>query len=312
MSLSKYRRPRLVIQNAQRSVHDAARAMESNHVGVIIVQDRGKVVGVLTDRDLAVRVVGYGLDPMQTTIAEVMSTDVATLSVDATEEQAIDLMVTRRVRRVPLVEADHVVGLVTLDDLLLEGGGSLPQLARVVGTQLAEPAALKPRGKVFPVEPVYGTALPTHGRRESAEERGLHRHAARAEETFGKLIHRVQTMAGLESREVAVTALELVLSGIVRRVTPQEASDLVAQLPSTLRDRLLDLRAGPDRDVSRGSIERELSQRLDLSADQAARLVTDVGAALEQAVSAGEIDDVVAQLPREMRGIFPSAAARTP
>jgi CBS domain-containing protein/uncharacterized protein (DUF2267 family) len=310
MSLEKYRRPRLVVHNSQRSVHDAARAMESNHVGVIIVQDKRQVTGIVTDRDLSLRAIGYELDPKQTTLAEVMSTDVATLPITATEEEAVELMTRRHVRRIPLLEEDRVVGLVTLDDLILENGALLEAIAKVIRAQLAEPSALKPRGKIYPVEPVYGTALPYKGRREPAEERIAHRHAARAEETFGRLVHRVQTMAGLENREFAVTALELVLGGVIRRITPQEASDLVAQLPSALQDRLLDLPAGPDRTVTRTSIEKELAERLDLSAERASRLVIDVGAALEQAVSAGEIEDVVSQLPKDMRTIFPAAPAR--
>jgi uncharacterized protein (DUF2267 family)/CBS domain-containing protein len=310
MSLEKYRRPRLVVQNSQRSVHDAARAMESNHVGVIIVQDKRHVSGIVTDRDLAIRVIGYELDPKQTTLAEVMSTDVATLPITAAEAEAVELMQRRHIRRIPLVEGDRIVGLVTVDDLILEGGTSLEDIAKIIRAQLAEPSALKPRGKVYPVEPVYGTALPWKGKREPAEERVAHRHAARADETFGRLVHRVQTMAGLDNREFAVTALELVLGGVIRRITPQEAADLVAQLPSTLQDRLLDLPAGPDRTVTRSSIERDLAERLDLAADRAARLVVDVGAALEQAVSAGEIEDVLAQLPKEMRSIFPAAPPR--
>jgi uncharacterized protein (DUF2267 family) len=271
----------------------------------VIVQDKRHVVGVVTDRDLALRVVGYELDPRTTTLAEIMSEDVATLPIVASETEAIELMRERRVRRVPLLDGDKVVGLVTVDDLLIEGTLDPHDIAEAVRAQLVEPSQLKPRGTVFPTEPVYGRALSSRARRESGEERVATRHAARAEETFGRLVHRVQTMTGLETRDLAATALEVVLVGVVRRIMPQEAADLIAQLPSILQERLLDLPAGPDRGVTRESIERDLAQRLDLDPDRAARIVTDVGAALEQAVSAGEIESVRGQLPREMRGIFP-------
>jgi CBS domain-containing protein/uncharacterized protein (DUF2267 family) len=308
MSLERYRKPRLVVQSPSTSAHDAARAMESNHVGVVIVQEHRQIVGVVTDRDLAVRVVGHELDARSTTLREIMTDEPVSLAIDATEDEVVRLMRERHVRRVPLTDGDHVVGLVTVDDLLLSGTVDRSVLAEIVRSQLAQPAPLKPRGATQPTARVYGTVLPSHGRRETAEERAEHRHAARAEETYGRLLHRVQQLAELPSREAAGTALELVLGAIVRRILPQEAADLVAQLPSLLQDRMLDLPAGPDRSVTRASVEQALSRRLDVDPDRAARIVLDVGAALEHAVSAGEIDDVRNQLPRDMRGIFPSAA----
>src|SRR5882724_9870257 len=105
MSLEPYRRGRLIVQRPNVSAHDAARAMEANHIGAVLVQDEGQLIGIVTDRDLALRVVGSGCDPMQTTLREVMSTDLATLPVSSTEEQAAELMKVRRVRRIPVGDA---------------------------------------------------------------------------------------------------------------------------------------------------------------------------------------------------------------
>jgi signal-transduction protein with cAMP-binding, CBS, and nucleotidyltransferase domain len=51
---------------SQHSVLEAAQAIENNNIGAVIVQDKGRVVGIMTDRDLTVRVVGQGLDPIST------------------------------------------------------------------------------------------------------------------------------------------------------------------------------------------------------------------------------------------------------
>jgi CBS domain-containing protein/uncharacterized protein (DUF2267 family) len=311
MSLESFRRPRLIVQKPSTSAHDAARAMESNHVGVVIVQDRGRIVGIVTDRDLALRVAGYGLDPTSATLREIMTPDVETLPIASEPTDALKLMRLRGVRRIPLLEGDRLVGLVTLDDLVLAGIAPA-ETASVIRAQLSEPSPLKPRGSVFPTVPVYGTALPSkHGRADAdtSQERQRERHKARADECYTRLLHRVQAMAGLGSRELAGTALKLVLSGVVRRITPGEAVDLVSQLPSALHDELLDLPAGPDPRITRDSVERELAQRLDCSPEESARILVDVGAAIEQAVSTGELEDVKGQLPKSMRCIFPASYA---
>jgi CBS domain-containing protein len=101
MSLKWYLRPRLVALSPGSSVLEAARAIENNNIGALVVQDRGQVVGIVTDRDLTVRVVGRALDPKTTTLAEVMTTTVATLSPADTQKDAIRLMRQRNVRRIP-------------------------------------------------------------------------------------------------------------------------------------------------------------------------------------------------------------------
>lgn len=286
MSLAKYRHPRLIIQNPKTPVQSAARAMEANRIGTVIVQDHGKVVGLVTDRDLALRVVGGGLDPKTTTLGEVMTTDVATLPIDADQVEAVRLMKERNARRIPLVEGHRVVGIVTLDDLLLDEAAPLEELASIVRAQIGE-----------------GGPAPT---RRFDALKAAQRKLARAEETYGKLVNQIHRMTGLPNKEQAATALDVVLCGIVRRLTPQEASDFISQLPSLLHDRLLELPAGPDKSVTRASIEEALVKRLDIEPDYASRIVSDIGAALEQAVSSGQIDNVRSQLPKEMRSIFPS------
>jgi uncharacterized protein (DUF2267 family) len=213
----------------------------------------------------------------------------STLPIAASEESAAELMRVRRVRRVPLVEEDRLVGMVTLDDLLLAGSLDPDELARVVEAQLELPAPLKPAGVVHPVKP----ARPR-------------RHEARARERLGRLVHLVQSTTGLPSRERAETALEIVLAAVIRRITPQEAEDLIAQLPSKLQERLLDVPRGPDRDIDLESVACALAERLDLGTDDAIRVARAVGAALEQVISEGEIEDVRSQLPSEMRELFPT------
>jgi uncharacterized protein (DUF2267 family) len=112
-------------------------------------------------------------------------------------------------------------------------------------------------------------------------------------------------MTGLTSRDDAEAAVEIVLGGVVRRITYQEAAHLIAQLPTKLQDRLLDLPKGPDRSVDLETIERLLEVRLSLGAVDAARVARATGLAVAQLVSTGELDDVRAELPPDMRQLFP-------
>lgn len=281
MSLKLYRRPRLVVLNPGTPVLDAARAIQSNNIGAVVVQDKGRVVGIVTDRDLTVRVLGQGLDSKTALVKEVMTTPVATLSSADSQSDAIRLMQERNVRRIPLVEGERLVGIVTLDDLLLDEAASLDQLAAIVETQIGEggPAA-------------------------SLRTPAMERRAARAEATYRRVLNQLRTNAGLESVDEAATALGVVLSSLVRRLTPEEAKDLISQLPSLSQPDLYALPPGPDKLITRASIETELIQQLNLDPPSAARLLTAVGATIAQIVSAGQIKDVQSQLPEELRGVF--------
>jgi uncharacterized protein (DUF2267 family) len=116
-------------------------------------------------------------------------------------------------------------------------------------------------------------------------------------------------MTGLDDLESALTALEVVAGGIVRRLTAGEANDFISQLPSELHERLLDLPAGPDTNVTLETIVAELAARLSVGVGRAAKLVRDVGIAIRNLVSRGEIEQVLAQLPREMHAILPDVVA---
>lgn len=102
-------------------VVEAARAMQTANVGAVIVTDQGRLVGILTDRDIAVRVVAHGDDPNTTRIADVCSMVLATLSPDDELERAFEIMQRKAVRRMPVVDANRLaVGILSLGDLMLE------------------------------------------------------------------------------------------------------------------------------------------------------------------------------------------------
>ena len=108
----------------QATAIDAARAMRQKHVGdVVVVDDPEKeriALGVITDRDLAIEVLGNARDPAKTAVATIMRKPVVIARESEDVSQVIERMRAQGVRRIPVVDDDDgsVVGIVTLDDLI--------------------------------------------------------------------------------------------------------------------------------------------------------------------------------------------------
>jgi CBS domain-containing protein len=115
------------------SVVEAARAMRDGDFGSIIVlkEPGGSVCGVVTDRDIAIRVVAEGVDPRSVRLADICEGDVVTVGPDDTVDKVAELMRGRAIRRVPVVEGDRLVGVVSLGDLAkeMDEGGALADIS---------------------------------------------------------------------------------------------------------------------------------------------------------------------------------------
>lgn len=105
---------------ANEPVGEAARRMREADTGAIVVLDDGRINGIITDRDITVRLVANGRDS-GTSVREVASTaDVETVGPDASIKQVVQLMRTRALRRLPVVENGAAVGIVSIGDLAIE------------------------------------------------------------------------------------------------------------------------------------------------------------------------------------------------
>jgi CBS domain-containing protein len=114
-------RPRAV--TAQMKVREAARLMDEEDVGSLpVVDEAERLIGIVTDRDVAVRVVARGLDSDTTEVGEVASRDVVALTPDHNLDDALRLMAQEQVRRVPVVAAENrLVGMVAQADVAQAG-----------------------------------------------------------------------------------------------------------------------------------------------------------------------------------------------
>ena len=107
------------------TVADAARSMRDRQVGDILVTDsRGKITGIVTDRDIVVRAVAEDEAPAATKLGDICSRDVSFVSPDQPMQDVVGLMVERSIRRVPVVEEGKPVGILSLGDLAERGDPS--------------------------------------------------------------------------------------------------------------------------------------------------------------------------------------------
>ncbi len=105
-----------------RNVVEAARIMKQEDAGVVPVTENGRLTGMVTDRDIAIRVVAEGKDPESTAVREVASTDLVTIDPQQDLDEALRLMAKHKVRRLPVVEEDgRLVGVVAQADVAREG-----------------------------------------------------------------------------------------------------------------------------------------------------------------------------------------------
>jgi uncharacterized protein (DUF2267 family) len=295
MGLEHFCQSRLVILSPTASAYEAARAMQDNHVGMLIVAGDGEpLLGMLTDRDLALRVIGGDFLPHVTPLRDVITQPVWTLPSSADVRDAVEHMRARRVRRIPIVDDARVVGVVTLDDLLATGAIDVADAGEIARAQLEQPAPLKPAGERHPVDSQAAD-------RAAALERRLQH----AEQTAASTAELVSVATGIVDRVRALTAIEVLVEWLARRLTPGEAKDMLSQLPAELRDRLIDRRVGPDRHVTRAVLDGELERRLGVTAPEASALVPKLGSVLGVLLSPGELAQVRGQLPEELRMVLP-------
>jgi CBS domain-containing protein len=103
------------------TVFEAAKHMAQKDVGPIPVVDGGRLVGIVTDRDIVLRVVAEGRDPSSTTVGEIASQRLETVSPDEDLDSALRKMASAQVRRLPVVEDGRLVGIVAQADVARQG-----------------------------------------------------------------------------------------------------------------------------------------------------------------------------------------------
>lgn len=136
MSLQNFCRKPLVKVAPDTNITEACRLMEQNNVGSVVAEKDGKLCGILTDRDIALRVAGARKDPQTTLVKDIMTPDPIRISADKDLPQLTALMHAYHVRRVPIVNGfDTTLGIVTLDDLVAQLGDEMWELGKAISEE---------------------------------------------------------------------------------------------------------------------------------------------------------------------------------
>ena len=105
---------------ADAGIATAARVMKESDIGdVLVLDEQDEVCGIVTDRDIVLRVVAEGLDPSETKLGEICSRQLESVSPDNTIDDAVRLMSQKAIRRLPVIEEGKPVGIVSLGDLAI-------------------------------------------------------------------------------------------------------------------------------------------------------------------------------------------------
>ena len=99
---------------------DIAAMMRDEDVGALPVVQDGELRGIVTDRDIVVRAIAEGKEPTTTTVQEVLSQELESVEPDDDVEDAADLMASRQIRRLPVVQRGKLIGMVSLGDIAVK------------------------------------------------------------------------------------------------------------------------------------------------------------------------------------------------
>lgn len=118
-TLEEVMTPRILSLTAHASAREAAEAMREAGTGSLVVTggETNKFFGILTDRDIVVRVVAEDQDPREVPIGAICSTEVKFVDVGETPEQAAELMRQHAIRRLPVTDGGSIVGMLSIGDL---------------------------------------------------------------------------------------------------------------------------------------------------------------------------------------------------
>jgi CBS domain-containing protein len=126
----------VVVTRPDDTIDATARLMRGRNVGAVVVVSNGSPIGLLTDRDIAVDVVGRGKDPTTTPVREVMK-KLPTVIQEEAEIYVARIFATKGVRRLPVVnKAGNLVGIISLDDILMLLGSQMGHIAEGLASSL--------------------------------------------------------------------------------------------------------------------------------------------------------------------------------
>ena len=134
MPVTDIARSKVVSVTPDASIASVAETMRTESVGCVVVVDAGEPIGLVSDRDLAMLVLGGETDPESTAVEAILDEEVVTVTAETGVYELLEVMSERGVRRLPVVSDGDLVGIVSLSDVVVLLGMELQQVANVIRT----------------------------------------------------------------------------------------------------------------------------------------------------------------------------------
>lgn len=141
MTIGKLCKCEVITVSKDMTVYEAAELMKKHNIGDIVVVDEknhNHPIGIFTDRDVTIKIVADAIEPNSITVKDAMSQELLTLKEHQSIHEVMDLMCARRVRRAPIIDRDNqIIGIATVDDLILLIADELSSLAKLIRRQIS-------------------------------------------------------------------------------------------------------------------------------------------------------------------------------
>ena len=116
-------------------IKEAAAIMSKNRIGSLIVTDNDKIVGIVTERNI-MDIIAEGIETNQITLADIMKKDVITIDPSKTIEDAVDIMVENKIKKLPVVDGDKLIGIITASDIAVLQPKLIANIAKLISLQI--------------------------------------------------------------------------------------------------------------------------------------------------------------------------------
>jgi CBS domain-containing protein len=137
MSLLEFCQHPVIRSSPDADVLEACKLMRENNVGCVVIEDQGKLCGIVTDRDIAMKVTGASKDPQSTKLRDIMTRNPVKIPVEKDLQHLTNVMRVHHVRRVPIIDADNrVLGIVTMDDVVARISAEIFDLGNTIAETL--------------------------------------------------------------------------------------------------------------------------------------------------------------------------------
>jgi len=125
----------VIVATSDATIKEASKVMAEYEIGSLIIMKGKKIVGIITESDI-IKSVAKDTDVTTTTLEDIMSEKVVTVDPEATIEEAVDLMVKNKIKRLPVVEEEKVKGIITATDIIVVEPKLIASIASLISLRL--------------------------------------------------------------------------------------------------------------------------------------------------------------------------------